>query len=61
VPGKTGCIVPPDDIALMLHEILGLLDQPTTAVQFGRNGRELLCSHYDWRRLASKIVDELSS
>lgn len=61
VPGKTGCIVPPDAIALMLHEILGLLDQPTTAVQFGRNGRELLCSHYDWRRLASKIVDELSS
>jgi glycosyltransferase involved in cell wall biosynthesis len=61
VPGKTGCIVPPDNIALMLHEILGLLDQPTTAVQLGRNGRELLRSRYDWPRLASNIVDELGS
>jgi glycosyltransferase involved in cell wall biosynthesis len=61
LPGKTGCVVPPNDIVQMTRAVLYLLNEPSTAVEFGRNGRELLCSGYAWTHLAREILSELSS
>jgi glycosyltransferase involved in cell wall biosynthesis len=61
LPGKTGWLAPPNDIAQMTQDVLHLLDAPTTAAEFGRNGRKLLCSSYEWSALARDNLAELTS
>jgi glycosyltransferase involved in cell wall biosynthesis len=61
LPGKTGYTAPPNDFASMTREILRLLEDPNTALEFGRNGRELLAARYEWGGLARQLSSELSA
>jgi glycosyltransferase involved in cell wall biosynthesis len=61
LPGETGLLAHPNDIAQMTRQVLQLLDEPQVAAQWGRNGRELLASRYEWRQLARQISSELEA
>jgi glycosyltransferase involved in cell wall biosynthesis len=60
-PGRTGYVVAPNDLEGMRDRIFSLLDVAAARESFGKASREWLVSRYDWRVLATQIVQELSS
>jgi glycosyltransferase involved in cell wall biosynthesis len=57
--GRTGFLVPTNDLAAMEDRVIALLEDRNTAIRIGRAGRELVATVYDWRALSPRIVSEL--
>ncbi len=59
-PGRTGFVVPTNNLAGMVDRVMDLLRDSATAERFGRAGRDLLTQAYDWRVLAPRILAALT-
>jgi glycosyltransferase involved in cell wall biosynthesis len=57
VPGVTGRVVTTNAVDDMADELLRLLRQPEVVEQMGANARAVVRDHYDWRALASRLID----
>lgn len=61
VEGQTGFLAPPNDFTMMVTRILALLDNKPLANQIGINGRKLLESQYNWKKLAVDVLRVLEA
>ena len=57
VPGITGCVAPTNDALAMANIAIRLLRQPEALERMGEAARATVRERYDWRRLASRLVD----
>ncbi|MEY3759050.1 MAG: hypothetical protein RIR39_541 [Pseudomonadota bacterium] len=57
VDGRTGLLVAPNDFNGMTDKVLELLSNPKLAAKFGRNGRALLETDYNWGKLTQDVLD----
>ncbi len=58
--GRRGVVlVPPDDADALAASLLSLLENPESAAELGRRGREFVEHRYSWSRLARELRDWL--
>lgn len=56
IPGKTGCLAPPDDLPALQEAILALLGDPALRARLGQQGREHILRNYDLNRTVEKLL-----
>ncbi len=56
---KTGFLLDPADDAALCEALSRLLLEPNLAAEFGRAGRARVERDFTWKRVASRIVDEI--
>ena len=54
VPGETGLLVPPEDLAALGDAMTTILQDPRLAARFGAAGRERVCQHFTLAMNAEK-------
>jgi glycosyltransferase involved in cell wall biosynthesis len=47
LPGETGLVVPPNDVAALRQALAALLPDPARRVSMGRGGHALACERFD--------------
>ncbi len=52
-------LVPPEEPEALAEAVLTLLRQPDRRQAMGRAGRDFVCSHYSWDRIARQLVAAL--
>jgi glycosyltransferase involved in cell wall biosynthesis len=57
VPGETGLLVPPGDVAALADAIETLLREPARAHAFGTAGRTRALRCFTWRRAALRLAE----
>ena len=57
VPGETGLLVKPGEPKEIAAAVNRLLQDPQTAVQYGKNGRKRVEQHFSWTSIAEKTRD----
>ncbi|MDQ3986391.1 MAG: glycosyltransferase family 4 protein [Actinomycetota bacterium] len=57
--GKTGWLVPANDIELLTEAVIQAMDHPHRALQMGLRARERIYTRFSWDRTASVILEAL--
>lgn len=57
IDGKTGWLVPPRDVGALTEIVQAVLADPEEAATRARRGRELCRERFDWRTMASRLLD----
>lgn len=60
--GKTGIVVPQQNVEKLAEKIIRLLDDPVFRRSLGKEGRRFVLERYDWNRIASQykmLIDKL--
>src|SRR5207244_3503255 len=54
-------LVPPDDAGALAQALGDLLERPERRAELGRRGRDHVCRHHSWRRLAGALESSVRS
>ena len=61
VDGKTGLVVPQQNIRQLAEKVICLLDDPKLRRFLGREGRRFVLKHYDWNIIARQYSELIAS
>lgn len=61
IDGKTGYIVPTDDVDVLTDRLRALLTEPETASRMGRAGLKLAREHFTWAAVVDRMLMKLES
>jgi len=59
--GKNAIIVPKEDCSAIADAAVRILSDPDAARELGKNGREICCDNFDWRRVSDKLCKFVKS
>jgi len=54
VDGKTGFVVPKNNVQKLAEQIIDLIDDPELGRKAGKEGRQYVLQRYDWDRIAAR-------
>jgi len=61
IDGKTGLVVPQQNIRQLAEKVICLLDDPKLRRLLGREGRRFVLKHYDWNIIARQYSELIAS
>ncbi|MEO6053814.1 MAG: glycosyltransferase family 1 protein, partial [Chthoniobacterales bacterium] len=65
IDGKTGLLVPPDNVEALCAALLKIFTAPELATTYGYAGRQMVQEDFTWERVMEKmqlrILNELST
>jgi len=61
IDGKTGFLVPPRNVPVLVERLAALVKSPDLRLEMGRTGRECFTEQFRWERMVADIIDEYMS